>query len=68
MFVLTRDEGEQVSDLSVVGYGIKLPDGTAFSVSWPGASYAFSADSAHQAAKLRHAKLRWITGNDESPG
>ena len=62
LFALTRD-GDTPE--RVVGYGMVLPDGSAYAVSWPvahGTSF-FSTDSAEQCAQLRGADLLWI-GDD----
>jgi hypothetical protein len=60
MFALTR-ETEGPFD-AVVGYGLVLPDGSAFSVAWPaGRGSAFYATStAEECARLRGADLLWI--------
>lgn len=57
LYALTRDVGGSVA---VVGYGMVLPDGSAYAVSWPGAVTGYSADSAAEIAELRGAKLLWI--------
>jgi hypothetical protein len=59
LFALTRD-GEDAQQ--VVGYGMVLPDGSAYAVSWPathGAS-VYSAGRAEECAELREADLLWI--------
>ncbi len=59
VFALTRDVGDSCF---VVGYGLVLPDGSAYSVSWPsgpGSSF-YSASSAEQTATLRGADLMWL--------
>ena len=59
MFALTRDADDPAQ---IIGYGIELPDGSAYSVSWPaerGCSFSSSA-SAEQSAMLRGADLLWI--------
>ena len=64
LFALTRD-GDNPAQ--IVGYGMVLPDGSAYAVSWPatqGTSFC-STDSAEECAELRDADLRWI---GEAPG
>jgi hypothetical protein len=59
MFALTRDADDPTQ---IIGYGIELPDGSAYSVSWPaerGCSFS-SCDSAEQTAMRRGADLLWI--------
>ncbi len=53
------DEPEQI-----VGYGLVLPDGSAFSISWPAESGAgfYSTSSAEKAARLMGADVLWING------
>jgi hypothetical protein len=61
MFALTR-ETDGPSDV-IVGYGLELPDGSAYSISWParqGASF-FSTSSAEENAEVRGADLMWIS-------
>jgi hypothetical protein len=61
MFALTVGE-EDPAD-RVVGYGIELPDGSAYSVSWPprrGCSFQ-SCTSAARCAELHGADLLWIS-------
>lgn len=59
MFALTLGEDDPVQ---VIGYGIELPDGSAYSVSWPAARGCaiHSSPSAEQSAILRGADLLWI--------
>ncbi len=60
LFALTRPVGEADQ---IVGYGLELPDGSAYSISWParhGASF-FSSSSAEENADLRGADLVWMT-------
>jgi hypothetical protein len=59
MFALTLDEDD---DTQIIGYGIELPDGSAYSVSWPaarGCSFR-SCDNAERSALLSGADLLWI--------
>jgi hypothetical protein len=59
VFALVRDADELGE---IVGYGMVLPDGSVYSVSWPperGTSF-FSASSAEQTAALRGADVLWI--------
>ena len=47
----------------IVGYGMVLPDGSAYAVSWPagrGTSYS-SASSAEATAALREADVLWMS-------
>lgn len=64
LFALIRD-GDDPDE--VVGYGMVLPDGTAYAVSWPAAhgTSFYSTDSAEDCARLRDADLLWI---GEKPG
>lgn len=58
MFALTRPFG---TSSAVVGYGLVLPDGSAFSISWPSEHASiYSASSAEDVAELRRADLLWI--------
>lgn len=59
LFALTRD-GHGADE--VVGYGMVLPDGSAYAVSWPAVQGAsvYSTDSAEECAELRDADLLWI--------
>ncbi len=64
VFALVQDVDESSQ---IVGYGMVLPDGSTYSVSWPpgrGTSY-YSASSAEQTATLRGADVLWM--NDQ-PG
>ncbi len=72
IFALVRDADEPGE---IVGYGMVLPDGSVYSVSWPagrGTSF-YSASSAEQTAALRGADVLWMSdqprcaarGNDE---
>ena len=47
----------------IVGYGMVLPDGSAYSVSWPAGhpSSTYSASSAEETAAFRGADLLWIS-------
>lgn len=59
LFALTRDGDDPAQ---IVGYGMVLPDGSAYAVSWPatqGTSF-YSTDSAERCAQLRGADLLWI--------
>ena len=60
LFALTR-ETDGPFDV-IVGYGMVLPDGSTYSVSWPAGRGAqvYSAESAEQTAELRNADLSWI--------
>ncbi len=59
LFALTRpdDDADQI-----IGYGLALPDGSAFSISWPTrlGSSIFSTSSAEENADVRGADLMWI--------
>ena len=60
VFALVRDADESCH---IVGYGMVLPDGSAYSVSWPtvsGVSF-YSASGAEETAALRGADLLWIS-------
>jgi hypothetical protein len=60
VFALVRDAGWPSR---IVGYGMVLPDGTAYAVSWPtgrGACF-YSSSSAEETASLRGADVRWIS-------
>lgn len=59
LFALTRSADEPSQ---IVGYGMVLPDGSAYSVSWPARMGAalFCASSAEQTAELRSAELVWL--------
>jgi hypothetical protein len=60
VFVLVRDAGES---RQIVGYGMVLPDGSAYSISWPterGTSF-YSSSSAEETAALRGANVLWIS-------
>ena len=60
LFALTQ--AADSTERRVVAYGIVLPDGSAFSVSWPagsGASFS-SSGSAEHCAVLRDADLLWL--------
>ena len=66
MFALTLDED---GPAQVIGYGIELPDGSAYAVSWPtghGSSF-YSCESAEQSATLRGADLLWIAPSSDDP-
>jgi hypothetical protein len=59
VFALVRDDDEQGQ---IVGYGMVLPDGSTYSVSWParlGAAF-YSASSAQETAELRGADVLWV--------
>ncbi len=60
VFALTRDADEPDQ---IIGYGLVLPDGSAYSVSWPtGRGSAFySASSAEETAALRGADVLWMS-------
>jgi hypothetical protein len=60
IFALTQDTGEHCQ---IVGYGMVLPDGSAYSVSWPAGSF-YSSSSAEETAALRGADVLWI---DDQP-
>ena len=60
VFALIRDAEESGQ---IVGYGMVLPDGSAYSVSWPtglGSSF-YSASSAEETAALRGANVLWMS-------
>jgi hypothetical protein len=60
VFALVRDAEEPGQ---IVGYGMALPDGSAYSVSWPtgsGASF-YSSSSAEESARLRGADVLWMS-------
>ncbi len=59
LFALVRDADESCQ---IVGYGMVLPDGSAYSVSWPpGRGTAFySASAAEETAALRGADVLWM--------
>ena len=60
VFALVRD-ADQPSQ--IVGYGMVLPDGAAYTVSWPterGTSF-YSSSSAEVTAVLRGADVLWIS-------
>jgi hypothetical protein len=62
-FALTR---ETEDSHHVVGYGLVLPDGSAYAVAWPvqqGTTF-YSTATAEQCAAIRGADLLWI---DEQP-
>lgn len=64
-FALVDDDGDAGQ---VVAYGLALPDGSAFSVSWPsqtGTGFC-STRSAERNALLRGAELVWITNKEAS--
>jgi hypothetical protein len=63
LFALTRDEGEPNQ---VIGYGLVLPDGSAYAVSWPNEQGAttYSSSTPEECAALRGADLLWI---DDEP-
>lgn len=65
VFALVDDQGDTDR---IVGYGLALPDGSAFSVSWPArtGSTFYSTRSAEQSAFLRGAELVWITDREPS--
>jgi hypothetical protein len=59
MFALTREADDSSH---IVGYGLVLPDGSAYAVSWPvgsGSSF-YSTTTAEECADLRNADLIWI--------
>ena len=59
MFALTREAGDSSQ---IVGYGMVLPHGSAYSVSWPasrGASFCSTA-TVEACAVLQGADLVWI--------
>ena len=60
VFALVRDADEPGE---IVGYGMVLPDGSVYSVSWPtGRGTAlYSASSAEQTAALRGARVLWTS-------
>jgi hypothetical protein len=61
VFALVRDAGEPPSQ--IVGYGMVLPDGVAYSVSWPtgrGTSF-YSASSAEETAAVKGANVLWTS-------
>jgi hypothetical protein len=58
VFALVRDADES---RYIVGYGMVLPDGSTYSLSWPtgrGTSF-YSASSAEEAAAVRGATVLW---------
>ncbi len=59
LFALTRDVEKPGQ---IVGYGMVLPDGSAYSVSWPAGpgAYLYSASSAEETASLRRSDLLWM--------
>lgn len=59
VFALTKDLEKPDQ---IVGYGIELPDGTAFAVSWPASRghSIYSTSSAEEVADLRGADLVWM--------
>ncbi len=62
VFALVRDADGATQ---IVGYGMVLPDGSTYSVSWPperGTSF-YSASNAEETAALRGAEVWWI--NDQ---
>ena len=60
LFALTRDDDEPCQ---IVGYGMVLPDGSAYAVSWPARLGAamYSASSAEETAELRGADVLWMS-------
>jgi hypothetical protein len=60
LFALTRDDDETCR---IVGYGMVLPDGSAYAVSWPATlgSAIYSAASAEETATLRGADVLWMS-------
>jgi hypothetical protein len=57
VFALERD-GEEPGE--IIGYGLVLPDGSAFAVSWPCGRTFYSTASAEESADLRGANLLWL--------
>ncbi len=64
LFALVREED---GPNTIVGYGMVLPDGSAYSVSWPPSrgTSIWSAASAEQTADLRDADLHWLCTHPE---
>lgn len=60
LFALVRDDDDACQ---IVGYGMVLPDGSAYAVSWPAAfgSAIYSASSAEETATLRGADVLWMS-------
>ncbi len=63
VFALIGDAYSDEPD-QIIGYGLVLPDGSAYSISWPAKSGAgfCSSSSAEKTARLRGADVLWITG------
>ena len=57
VFALERDSEEPGE---IIGYGLVLPDGSAFAVSWPRGGSFYSTASAEGSADLRGANLLWL--------
>jgi hypothetical protein len=59
VFALTRDDDEPDQ---IVGYGMVLPDGSAYSVSWPAkaGTWFWSGASADEIAAIRGTEVLWM--------
>ncbi len=57
VFALERDSDEPGE---IIGYGLVLPDGSAFAVSWPSGGTFYSTATAQESADLRGANLLWL--------
>lgn len=59
VFALERDSEEPGE---IIGYGLVLPDGSVFAVSWPTGGTIYSTATAEDSADLRGANLLWLGG------